>query len=312
MKSEPTDLARELRRSWNRFLDVYEPLRPDLYRYCRHLTRTPWDAEDMAQDTLARAYASLATASEPPPNPRAWLFRVASNLWINRVQATREIPSTLEGHERLTTSEPRAPREAAGTLVARLSPQERAAFVLKDVFDFSLEEVATVLATSEGAVKAALHRGRSKLADPVTVEPEPVAPPVLDAFCAAFNARDLERLTALLLENATMEVPGIMTEHGRAAMREGSLRHTLLGCPEGGYVVDAPLRAEARVHRGEPLLLWWLGDVVDALVRVRVEEDRIALLRTYRHAPECTEEVCRELGVPFNRHGHRPALARLS
>jgi RNA polymerase sigma-70 factor (ECF subfamily) len=66
--------------SWRRFLDTYEPLRPDLYRYCRHLTRSPWDAEDMAQETLARAFVSLGIMTEPPKNPRAWLFRVASNL----------------------------------------------------------------------------------------------------------------------------------------------------------------------------------------------------------------------------------------
>jgi RNA polymerase sigma-70 factor (ECF subfamily) len=49
-----------LKRTWRQFLDTYEPLRPELYRYCRHLTRSPWDAEDLAQDTLARAFVTLA------------------------------------------------------------------------------------------------------------------------------------------------------------------------------------------------------------------------------------------------------------
>ena len=48
-------LASVLRTSWHGFLDAYEPLRSDLYRYCRHLTRSPWDAEDLAQDAMARA-----------------------------------------------------------------------------------------------------------------------------------------------------------------------------------------------------------------------------------------------------------------
>src|SRR3954451_4705683 len=86
----PDLLDSAIKASWHHFLDVYEPLRPDLYRYCRHLTRSPWDAEDMAQDTLARAFVTLGCLREPPPNPRAWLFRVAHNLWINRTRRVRE------------------------------------------------------------------------------------------------------------------------------------------------------------------------------------------------------------------------------
>src|SRR5690606_7324290 len=56
-----------------------------------------------------------------------------------------------------------AVREAAGALLTRLSPRERAAVLLKDVFDLSLEETASILQTSIGAVKAALHRGRGRL-----------------------------------------------------------------------------------------------------------------------------------------------------
>ena len=53
------DLSGTVRSTWHRFLDVYEPLRPDLYRYCRYLTRSAWDAEDLAQDTLARAFVTV-------------------------------------------------------------------------------------------------------------------------------------------------------------------------------------------------------------------------------------------------------------
>src|SRR5690349_3627737 len=122
------DLSGTMRVAWHRFLDVYEPLRPDLYRYCRYLSRSPWDAEDLAQDALARAFALLGRMGDPPPNPRAWLFRVASNLWIDQTRRTRE-PPTPEPDA--STREPREPREAAGTLLVRLSPQERAAVVLK-------------------------------------------------------------------------------------------------------------------------------------------------------------------------------------
>ncbi len=48
---KPSDHARE---AWQRFVEAFEPLRPELYRYCRFLTRNPWDAEDLVQDALAR------------------------------------------------------------------------------------------------------------------------------------------------------------------------------------------------------------------------------------------------------------------
>ena len=301
-----SDIDPAIQTSWRRFLDTYEPLRPDLYRYCRHLTRSPWDAEDMAQDTLARAFVTLGCMTEPPPNPRAWLFRVASNLWINRVRRTREVPSAEVPEPPAPNRQPQAEREAAGTLIAQLSPQERAAVVLKDVFELSLSETAEALSTSIGAVKAALHSGRGKLVAPEPAEPEPVAPAVLDAFCAAFNAGDLEGLTALLLDTSTMEFPGIRVEYGKAALRAGSLGSTLFGCPDGGHVPAVAPRCEVRVHRGEPILLWWWESAVHAVVRVALEGDRVAALRDYHHAPELIAEVCRELGVPFETHGYHP------
>lgn len=301
-----SDLDASIREPWRRFLDTYEPLRPDLYRYCRHLTRSPWDAEDMAQDTLARAFVTLGCMKEPPANPRAWLFRVASNLWINRVKRDREVPTAEVPEPPAVSRQPRAAREAAGTLIGQLSPQERAAVVLKDVFELSLEETAETLSTSVGAIKAALHSGRAKLAAPEAKAPEAVPPAVLDAFCAAFNAADLDGLTALLLETASMEFPGVVVEYGREAVREGSLRSTLFGCPEGGHAPAVAPRCEARVHRGEPILLWWWGEEVHAIVRLQIQGDRIAAMRDYHHAPELITEVCRELGVPFRTNGYHP------
>jgi hypothetical protein len=71
-------------------------------------------------------------------------------------------------------------------------------------------------------------------------------------------------------------------------------------------VLTAPSRCELRAHRGESIFLWWSGDEVHAIVRVDVDGDRIARLRSYYHAPEVLTEICRELDVPFGTHGYRP------
>lgn len=294
-----------MKESWRHFLEQYEPLRPELFRYCRHLTRSAWDAEDMVQDTLARAFVTLGCLPEAPQNPRAWLFRVAYNGWLNQLRRPRELASDQVEQVASVAPEPRAAREAAGTLLSQLSPQERAAVVLKEAFDLSLEEIADALATSVGAVKAALHRGRGKLLTPEPSEPAPVIPAVLDAFCEAFNAGDLQGLTTLLLETIWVEYPGLLVEQGRRAVAEGSLRGTLFGCPSGvAETVGAP-RCEVRAHRGEPLLFWWWAGEVHTLLRLQLANEQIAGMRNYHHAPEVISEICAELGLPFRTHGYR-------
>jgi RNA polymerase sigma-70 factor (ECF subfamily) len=334
-----SELTAAVTRSWRRFLEVYEPLRPVLYRFCRYLSQSPWDAEDLVQDTLARAFATLGGSTEPPGDRRAWLFRVASNLWIDQVRRRTVRSSGAAGtgagagagddvdpDPTATSRGMRDTREAAGTLLVQLSPQERAAVVLKDAFDLGLDEIAEILSTSVGAVKAALHRGRGKLAEPDPEVTRTPAPGVLDAFCAAFNARDLDRLTALLLDHVTVEVVGASTHHGAERARGTVLTGMLFGSQrmaapaDGGSgdgidprfaqdVLPVPARLELRVHRGEHLLLSWYahrdGEYVRAVSRVELsaDGDQIARLRNYYYTPEVIAELCGELDLPWRVNG---------
>jgi RNA polymerase sigma-70 factor (ECF subfamily) len=326
---EPPALAAAVSQTWRSFLENYEPLRPALYRFCRYLTHSPWDAEDLVQDTLARAFATLSGLHDPPNDPRAWLFRVASNLWIDQVRRRSARPIVSEGRAEAIDpihASPRDTREAAGALLVQLPPQERAAVVLKDVFDLGLEEIAAILSTTVGAVKAALHRGRGKLAEPESEQTRAPAPGALDAFCAAFNARDLDGLTALLLDHVSVEVVGASSCYGAKRARETVLTGMLFGSkfmasPEQGGegkgidprytagVLPLPARLELRFHRGEPLLLSWYqhrdGEFVRAVSRVELtpEGDRIARLRNYFYTPEFIVEVCGELGLPCRSNG---------
>jgi RNA polymerase sigma-70 factor, ECF subfamily len=314
-------LSGEARRSWHGFLSIYEPLRPELYRYCRYLTRSPWDAEDLAQDALAQAFATLSRMGHAPPNPRAWLFRVASNLWIDRVRRDRG-PRAEEHAPEPSVASPdvQATREAAGTLVARLAPQERAAVVLKDVFELTLEEIAEALSTTVGAVKAAVHRGRGKLEQPEPDSAKRAVPEVITAFCAAFNAQDMARMTELLLDHAAIEVVSATV----ASPRDGKVlwgmvfgskimaRAAELGGMEARFVAGVqatPARLEVVICRGEPLLVSWYahadGEAVRAVTRLELSDGRISLLRNYFFTPDLVEEVCRELGLPFRSNGYR-------
>ncbi len=309
--------TQDLPGAWRQFLASYEPLRPELYRYCRYLTRSPWDAEDLAQDALARAFVTLAQMGSDPPNPRAWLFRVASHLWIDQARKRRDVPPAEEAPR----SEPRATREAVGTLLVALSPQERAAVVLKHVFELSLEEIAEALSTTTGAVKAALHRGRGKLADDAVPAAETVpVPAALDAFCRAFNSGDLEAVTALLLDTSVVQVIGATTQYGREAARRTVLQGMMFGTRlmasdanpldprlTAGVLADSP-RVEARFHRGGWVLVHWYrhtdGEFVRAFTTLDLEGDRVAGLWNYFYTSELIDELGKELGVPTRINGH--------
>lgn len=311
------DLAALARDACRRFNQSFEPLRPELYRYCRHLTRSPWDAEDLAQDTLARALVTLGTMLRPEiDNPRAWLFRVATNLYIDRTRSARE-QLTDPPETPAPASDERSKREAAGTLIAKLSPQERAAVVLKDAFDLELGDIAAVLGTTVGAVKAALHRGRSKLAEPGADEVPVPAPAALDAFCRAFDAGNLPALTALLLETVTVEMPGCAVDLSLEATtdpRSGILYHTLLSPLSAGTharYLDGydgqRARAERVLHRGEHVILLWYGhtegETVRCIIRSELQDARISRLRIYYFSPELLTDVAGELGVPVKTNG---------
>lgn len=319
------DLPAEAKHSWHHFLETYEPLRSELYRYCRYLTRSPWDAEDLAQDALARAFVTLAKMGASPPNPRAWLFRVASNLWIDELRRRRDVPVAsplLEEDPQLPDA--RATREAAGTLLVKLSPLERAAVVMKDVFELSLEEIAEALSSTTGGIKAALHRGRGKLDEEAAPEVEraPV-PGALEAFVHAFNAGDLDRLTSLLLDTAVVEVVGATTQYGPEAARRTVLTGMLFGvqrlaASDGSTGIDPrwttgvlplPPRVEARLHRGRWVLVHWYqhtdGEHVRAFTTLELEGDRVAHLNNYFYNAEFLVDLGGELGVPVRVNGHR-------
>ncbi|MDH3591291.1 MAG: sigma-70 family RNA polymerase sigma factor, partial [Planctomycetota bacterium] len=202
-----------------RFLDEVAPLRPELFRYARGLTGSVWDAEDLVQDTLTRAFASLGKF-ERVRNVRAYLFRVATNAWLDEQRRRRPSPLADEHAAALEDPSVSVPpvewREALEILLGTLPPRARGAVLLRDVFGFSAAETAAALVTTVGAVKAALARGRRALAnqgEPTVPELQhAVAPEVVDAFVDAFNARDLDAVLALVAPEATTEVVGIYTD----------------------------------------------------------------------------------------------------
>jgi RNA polymerase sigma-70 factor (ECF subfamily) len=278
------------------------------------LTRSPWDAEDVVQEAVARAFARLGDRRQGLEDPLAYLLRTASNVWIDQTRrAARSAvyaASAENGPQTRSRAADREVRESMGTLATALPPQERAAVVLKDVLDLSVDETAALLGTTANAVKAALHRGRGRLDDldaAAAGRPAP-SPRLVDAFVAAFNARDTKALASMLLEHATADVVGFVDERGRDEILRGSIHHTLVLEP-------GQPRAEVRSLLGEPVVLVWYADPqgsskVEDVIRLDAQVDesgheRVAAIRYHYFCPEVLAEVGAALGVPVSTNGYQ-------
>jgi RNA polymerase sigma-70 factor, ECF subfamily len=303
--TEPLDraLLESVRRARLEFYSRLQPVRPDLYRYCRRLTASVWDAEDLLQETLAKAFAAAAESHQRVERPLPWLLRIATNTYVDWSRRRPALPvAELDGQAAAAGADPTEVRDALVEMATLLPPQERAALVLKDVFELPLAEIAAMLCTSVGAVKSALHRARGRLVDPgrqrmLAVRPQPDRA-VVDALADAFTAYDLDRLTALFLANGTSEVVGVVREVGREQIRAGSLHHTLVVEDHVRY------RAQVRDLDGEPVVLLWATPVdgsgpeaVEDVLRVETADGGVARLRWYYFCPESLTEVAERLAV---------------
>ena len=92
------DQLKQARLARREFLVAVEQHRPALYAYCRRLTGNVWDAEDLVQETLAKAFARAAETHVAIDNPPAWLARIATNTYID--QTRRAQPLRRDVHRR--------------------------------------------------------------------------------------------------------------------------------------------------------------------------------------------------------------------
>ncbi len=268
------------------FLGTIANLRPSLHRYCSRMTGSVLDGEDVVQEALFQAYRMLDSFDDSRPLA-PWLFRIAHNRCIDflrRRGVRQEAENAVVEPDLVLPVDPPGPAlgRAVEHLVLALPPKERACVLLKDVFDYSLEEIAELVDSTVGGVKAALHRGRSRL----PAQPEPGAPRraksadearLLHLYVERFNRRDWDGLRELIAADARLRV---------ADRFAGSVAESpYFGRYEGWPV---PWRLAAGEVDGEPVVIILMNREADewkpeAVVRLEVNDHRVTRIADYLH-----------------------------
>jgi RNA polymerase sigma-70 factor (ECF subfamily) len=182
-EAEPATEARRIAREARdraRFEDEALGLADQVYRVARRLVGSREEAEDLVQETYARAFRSWRSFT-PGTNMRAWILRILTNLNVDRGRRIQRTPQTqaLEesdyylankvasaaGEEALEQEQvvERMSQDSIVRALAEIQPQFRDVVVLVDIGDFTYADAAQILDVPIGTVMSRLHRGRRAL-----------------------------------------------------------------------------------------------------------------------------------------------------
>jgi len=271
-------------------------LRPRLHRYCARMVGSAIDGEDVVQEALAKA-AEAFPAEGGIERPESWLFRIAHNTALDALRRRKRqaaIRSDIDLADLADTSAATDARVAAAAGLAtflQLPAAQRSSVVLIDVLGHSLTETAEILDFTLPAVKAALHRARTRLKE-LADAPEDPAPTLsaaererLRAYADRFNARDFDALRDLLAEDVRLDLVNRRRLAGRTDVSAYFSR----------YAEVSDWRITPGLAEGRPALL--VSDPADPtgaigyVVLLDWADGRIAAIRDFRFAPYVTESL---------------------
>ncbi len=265
-------------------------IRPRLHGYCARVVGSAFDAEDIVQDSMAKAMSNWN--ENEIRNPEAWIFRIAHNTAIDHLRRTTRFSwepldeTAVEESDEVSAIEHLEQKEMAVlalSIFMQLSPLQRCTVILKDVFGYSLAEVADMLSITTGGVKSALHRARHNLGEfRSDLEKHRPALPLagddaqrLNEYVDRFRSRDFEAVRSMLVADVTLDLVGKVKKVGVGQV--------------GRYFSNyADLRltsVEAVSIEGRSALWVTEGELRYPILLNFAENGGIASIRDFRHVP---------------------------
>jgi RNA polymerase sigma-70 factor, ECF subfamily len=206
------------------FRRLVEPYRRALEVHCYRMLGSAHDAEDLAQETLLRAWRALERF-EPRAQFQTWLYRIATNACLDELERRPRRPEPIDPFPEASLDQAAAPtydpaaryaiREGMELALVRaiqqLPGRQRAILIFRDVLGWTAPEVAELFESTVASVNSALQRARATLERhlpaPAPAALEPAERDLLGRYVDAFERDDVDELVALLREDAVLRMP---------------------------------------------------------------------------------------------------------
>jgi RNA polymerase sigma-70 factor (ECF subfamily) len=278
---------------------LFQQHRQRLFGLAYRMLGTPADAEDVLHDAWLRWHAQDTATLD---DPEAWLVTVTTRLALDRLRRAKVerdhytgpwLPEPLvadPAHETDDAPDMSLERNQTLTLsflalLERLSPEERAAFLLHEVFDYSHAEAAAILEIQESACRQRVHRARARLREgrPRFSVDIRAQQRLLQRFVAAMEQPSRESLRALFAEDAIHVADGGGVVNATLRPLQGAERLARLYLQIARNTRLMPLRHELATLNGAPALLAFAGDTLVSAMWIEVEDGRITAMHALRH-----------------------------
>jgi RNA polymerase sigma-70 factor (ECF subfamily) len=266
------------------FEEIAPALRPKLHRYCARMAGSAIDGEDIVQDALLKAMEAFPRDGSLA-NPEAWLFRIAHNTALDFLRRRRRLEAIVARQAEADIADPddEITRRQIAAMSLRpfmkLSPAERGSVILMDVIGYSLSEVGEIMAATIPAVKAALHRGRTRLKALSDADNDHAAPSLtehehqrLARYVDRFNARDFDAVRDMLAEDVRLELVGRFVRRGKPGVSQYFGNYAgmsdwrfIMGVVEGRPAVVSHHPHDAARQPTNFILLEWDGDTISLI-----------------------------------------------
>ena len=274
--------------------ELFQQHRPRLFGLAYRMLGTPADAEEVLHDAWLRWHAQDNNALD---DAEAWLVTVTTRLALDRLRRTKteraHYPGPWLPEPLIAESEqPDAQVEQAESLtmsflllLERLNAEERAAFLLREVFDYSHAEAAAMLGIGEDACRQRVHRAKTKLREGRPRQPVDARTQrrLLERFAQALQQPDIETLRALFAEDALHVSDGGGVVAATLHPLHGAERLARL------YLQIALQQRKHGVHHqlhqlnGAPALLSWDGDTLISASWIDDDGEHITAIHALRH-----------------------------